>query len=558
MITTEEQLTAIRSPAKKLTIVACAGSGKTTTLIEKIKHMANQPDVRTEEIGIITYTNAAADVLRKRLMKEANPAYAHLGTTHSLIYRLVRIEHEARGFKPPTILPEGSASELLLTAAQMVGYKGSEKRLNDCYERSKYMSLKQRLTPEENAVARYRHMLATEGFYDYNTILVEGLRLITEGHGKTLDFVRSIKHLLVDEFQDAASIDIATFLAWPAETKTFVGDTNQSIFGWRGADREVFQRLKADGFIETKLSVNFRCAAEIVTAANNLIKYNVDHADYEMTAFNEVKGSVWHVEAGSQDILRAKIIDELKIAMGSGAKPSEMAVLCRTNLIADTYRSAIEQAGIPVEKEVKNFNIRDWPTAKLWLAFLASPDNNTMLRLLCQQAVLHFDEDYVIQAIEKGLSVNGLKEFVPEESPRMTLDDLALTGRKFNIDSDCIKHLVENYGNLTPGQALAEIKGGGDSPFTKSTEGVACVTAHSAKGREWDFVVVTEMTEGIWPLGSCSKIPELLREERRLAYVAMTRARYNLVLANSTSVIPPWGRRPEPASISRFITEALS
>lgn len=559
---TEEQIAAARHPADKLAIIACPGSGKTTTLTDRVAIALNEQGIFPGKVGIVTYTNAAARVLRQRI-DEKCPAdrdqpLGHCGTLHSLIFAIVRCEHKQRGLKPPTILPEEATAELLTQAAEAMGYKGSAKKLTECYEASKYqLHLQTMNDPAQLAVAHYRRMLATEGFYDYNSILVEGLRLITEGHEITKAAIASIEHLYVDEFQDAGKVDIEIYLSWPARTKTFVGDPNQSIFGFRGAYRNTLLKLEKEGFTVVNLTSNFRCSPSITAAANRLIVYNYEPGFRPMESNAHEYGDVELIQQTSQEALRTAVSQLIKSETTNFNTPeTEIAVLCRTNKIAESYRTALAQAGFTVETETALVSSQEWPQAKLWLSFLACPSNNLILRLLLSHAALPTTE--LLAAIVRDQSGNEAMGLVPPESPVMTVSGLLNTGRQFNIASSCLAYIEKEWGGLTPGAALAALRGNPDLIPAKRSVGVAVVTAHSAKGREWDTVVVTELTEGIWPLGSCAKIPEELKEERRLAYVAVTRARKRLYLGTCSSVIPPWGRRPEPASASRFIREALA
>lgn len=564
---TEQQEEAALYEGDKLAITACPGSGKTTTLVDRIVEF-EQDDVLLRHIGIVTYTNAAARVIADRATrrmipdehrteKTASVLFGHCGTLHSLIFALVRCEHRVRGWKPPTILPEEAALSLIHRCSEDVNYKGSDKKLKECYERTKYEELPDRKNPEELVIAHYRRTLAQEGFYDYNSLLVFGLALVKgAAHEETQLAINSIRHLIVDEFQDAAPVDIEIILNWPALTRTVVGDSNQCIFGFRGSDPTALNKfISVGGFHQIKLTKNFRSTPQIIKAANSLIGFNVDNGGSVMETDNPDGMDVMLIDGPSQEALKVSVASQLSAEREHHhTEWHEMAVLCRTNIIAESYRNALRAVNIPVEQEILATSRGDWPHLKLWLSFLACPTNDLILGLLLESGAM--DDSMIDEARIRGVPANSIHKLVPENSPAMSLSDLFITARTFNVDSHGVEYLMANHPDKTPGELLTILKGEQDIPSVR-VEGVAVVTAHSAKGREWDFVVVTEMNEGIWPLGSCAKVPAELREERRLAYVAMTRARKRLVLGSSRTTIPPWGRRPEPCQPSRFINEAL-
>jgi DNA helicase-2/ATP-dependent DNA helicase PcrA len=576
MNNTEAQQRAIITRATHVAVVAGPGAGKTKTLVERIRHMLGSA-IDPATVACITFTNGAAREIEKRLVcpmcegqgapktgpdPEPGCAYCngqpivlgYAGTVHGLMLRTVRLCHDLIGF-PATIsvLDEEQAGLLIKqvvddlrikpkpTVAQMNAALdlGPEKLLGGKFN-----------TGPEVLAAEYYQRLRRSGLLDFDSLLKFGAMALraADEHGFALPW----RHILWDEFQDSGDDDWAILNALPTTSAFIVGDPDQSIYGFRGARPSRFNSLlqPSAGFEVIALEDNFRCGTAICMSANQLIAHNTDrYAKITKSRSGQTaEVKCWHCQ-NEQAELR-QITEEI---WAKSDRWNEIAVLVRTNALVERLAKAIEGAGIRVKVRTSKRVPQDWAMARAALALIASPNNDLLAYWWLERTKGTKEANEIkLRALRAGRSINAQGIGIPYEiTVNLALEHLGRLG----VGVESLVRIKHAQARLPADATLLELAFALGQPEDEDEgEGVTISTIHAAKGREWDDVYLPAFESGIIPSGAKSAS---LEEERRLAFVAFTRARTRLVVTHSATRTPQWGgRRPEPAQPSQFITDA--
>jgi len=568
----KEQKAAAFSTAKRVLCVAGPGSGKTTTLVEAVaaKCRLNGP----QSVICITYTNAGANEMRKRLAElpvdKGGPItnIGFVGTLHAFLLRLLQ-----KQFKPwlpcaPAVVDDDAREDLLAVVVEELGCKCSKKKLLELLDDVRLIpgTKGRSYTKDELVAVEFHRRLRTNGLLTYDALLYYGEILIKALAGW------SYKHLFVDEFQDSAFADYRIYDAMPCETKFLVGDPDQAIYGFRGSKVEIICQLTALswGWEVYKLETNYRCQANIAAAAQRLISHNVSRINKHTVAFNPGGTVTCHVAASpAQELYHlgdeiCELVHSVGEELGSEADAAvkdlcrEMAVLCRTNKAAREVADFLKSRGLPVAFTEPAQEPRDWKAAKLLVAALANPASNVAWLAL----IAAVDGPDAAKLVKRNadFKMKSVRE-ASQELDRWRKDGLPAFATLLSHESRARLH-----------KACQELSGAGEWSFSDLSnylrsgeqqetrkEGITVTTLHGAKGLEWDVVFVMGCEEGNIPQ---AKKDTNLEEERRLMFVAMTRARLQLHVSWCSA--RPQNRGPnlppgplEPRQPSRFIAEAV-
>lgn len=346
MTLTPEQLKAIETTARLAVVIACAGSGKTTVIAERVKWLIAQ-GVNPEAIAAITYTNAAAFTLSTKIGYKIGFA----GTLHELCLKLLRQHGERIGFNTETlcVLSEEDSETFIEEQCKLLKYKGGRQELRLALLDGIPASV--RLTSTDLMVGRIFHTLKRTSTLTYDAILVYGLKLILKLNSEPIvsfddgsgDYGwNKFYHLLLDEAQDASDLDWAIYNALPVPNKFIVADPRQSLFEWRKGNPGNVLALTTRKDVETHyLHENFRSGQEICDLANKLAK------DFTpmMMGLPKKDFAAFALFASAEDEL-AEIIRFIKWELRAD-KDSTSAILLRTNALVEEYRPIIHDAGFP-------------------------------------------------------------------------------------------------------------------------------------------------------------------------------------------------------------------
>lgn len=545
----EIQLAAVRSRHAINLVLAGPGSGKTRTIVERIIHLIGR-GTKPAEIVAITYTNAAAREIEDRVQKAlvGKPELGFIGTLHGFMLKLLNEQTQDRDFPiraPFTVMDEDATEELLHEVIRRQRFKGSlAEAASFCAQGpplpAGHYSAAQRVASEYHGAMQGANML------DFDAILYYGLKLV-----QVLGNL-PYKHLLVDEFQDSADEDAAIYRALKIPNKLYCGDPDQAIFGFRGGRVDNIIHLEDTTGVESfRLEYNYRSGGDICATAQKLIEHNEKRVKKRTISMTGTTGSVelfvfqHHLE---EIVGVAGMVNRLWV---QGER--SIAVLCRTNYLVDQFGEAMRAAGLPIATKQRPTIPEDWKTAKLLLAVLANPEcDHAMLRYLKAR----YGEQFALEAKNTALAdyttVNQAK--MHWETPTNLIDVLEriqsegiLPDSRARIFETSSKLPVEaNVNDLILALSREELS------QKEEGLGITLTTCHAAKGREWDNVFLPAFEQGIIP--NANRDTDL-EEERRLAYVAITRARHRLAITHAHQRMGQWDQGAKPATPSQFLYE---
>src|SRR2546426_6325158 len=624
------QREAVEHPGGPLLVLAGAGSGKTRVLTARIAHLITALHVAPQRIFAVTFTNKAAGEMRTRIgqLLGADPRGLWIGTFHSLSARLLRREAPLLGFGPNFTIYDSDDSEALvkrlLEARQLSTKVYPPRTVHGVISSAK----NRMLTPEElgaqmdtpmikvaaDVYAALGPALKQANAMDFDDLLLHPLTLF-RAHPERLAYWQDrFQHVLVDEFQDtnAAQYLLVKHLASRHGNLCVVGDDDQAIYGWRGADVRHMLTFQNDfpGTKLVRLEQNYRSTQIILDAANGIIAENT--ARLGKTLFTEKKGGdpVTLLSSADERDEAEWLANEFARRATDGDVAYEgMAILYRTNAQSRPLEEAFRFRGIPYRLigAISFYERREVKDLLAYLRLIANPaDDAAFLRVVdvprrgvvdASLAVLGKAaagwQKPLLEAARRAGSVNDLRpnvrealsgvaalldrlrEAVGQADPATALETiLATTGYEQYLAEEGAEGMerIENVRELVAGAAAwAEVQDpdaveGTGTPVEryltqaalitpvdedKNEPGVTLLTAHMAKGLEWPIVALAGLEDGLFPLGRAADEPGGVEEERRLCYVGLTRARERLYLS--------WARtryrngRLELAEPSRFL-----
>ena len=624
------QREAVEHPGGPLLVLAGAGSGKTRVLTARIAHLITTLHVAPQRIFAVTFTNKAAGEMRTRIgqLLGADPRGLWIGTFHSLSARLLRREAPLLGFGLNFTIYDSDDSEALvkrlLEARQLSTKVYSPRSVHGVISSAK----NRMLTPEElgaqmdtplikvaaDVYAALGPALKQANAMDFDDLLLHPLTLFREHPERLAYWQDRFQHVLVDEFQDtnAAQYLLVKHLAKLHGNLCVVGDDDQAIYGWRGADVRHMLTFQNDfpGTKLVRLEQNYRSTQIILDAANGIISENT--ARLGKTLFTEKKGGepVTLLSSADERDEAEWLANEYARSAAAGDVAYEgMAILYRTNSQSRPLEEAFRFRGIPYRLigAISFYERREVKDLLAYLRLIANPaDDEAFLRVVnvprrgigdASLAVLGRAaagwQKPLLEAARRAGSVNDLRpnvrealsgvaalldrlrEAVGQADPATALETiLATTAYEQYLAEEGAEGMerIENVRELIAGAAAwAEVQDpeaaeGTGTPVERyltqaalitpvdedqNEPGVTLLTAHMAKGLEWPIVALAGLEDGLFPLGRSVEQPGGVEEERRLCYVGLTRARERLYLS--------WARtryrngRLELAEPSRFL-----
>ncbi|MBS0194108.1 MAG: UvrD-helicase domain-containing protein [Proteobacteria bacterium] len=615
-----DQLAAVRHVDGPLLVLAGAGSGKTRVITEKIAFLVRERGVSPRHIAAITFTNKAAREMRERVAKLL-PGDAGEGLTvctfHALGLRFLHVEHERAGLRRGFSVFD--ADDALAQVRDLVG-TGANKDAVEALRQLVSRAKNEGLSPEQAATlarsprereaaaiyARYQQRLSAFNAVDFDDLIRLPLQLLENDAELAAAWQERIRHLLVDECQDTngAQYRLLKVLAGRRGNLTCVGDDDQSIYAWRGANPENLDALARD-YPElriVKLEQNYRCSARILRAANQLIANN-PHAHPKQLWSRLDEGApirVWACEDAEAEAQR--VAGEIEFLRTSRKlHPGDFAVLFRGNHQSRPLEKALQLLRIPYHLTGGTAFLDRGEVKDLlaWLRVLANPEDDaaflravaspkrevgagTLAKLaeLARHANLPLARAAMQASLLKNLPARGaagLAEFtailarLQGEAERLSPSDLCrqvaersgllaalraqckgepeFARRKGHLDelADWFKDAAPSAGSLAAQLTLLSHADRGEAG-----DAVRLMSLHAAKGLEFACVFIVGCEDGTLP-HEASLDEGRLDEERRLFYVGITRAKQALYLSHSRQA-KRWGgiesRRP-----SRFLNE---
>jgi DNA helicase II / ATP-dependent DNA helicase PcrA len=590
----DEQLSAVEAVQGPVLVLAGAGVGKTRVLTARIAHLIASGRARAHEILAVTFTNKAAREMRERVSLFTGIAQGMpwLGTFHSISVRILRMHAELVGLRPNfTILDSDDQLRLLkqiLQAENLDDSRWPARLLASVIDGWKNRGLDPPHTPPSESAsfaggrgaalyAAYEARLKALNAVDFGDLLLECLRLFRE-HGDVLaSFQRRFRYILVDEYQDTNVVQYLwlRLLAQASGNLCCVGDDDQSIYGWRGADVENILRFEKDfpGARVIRLERNYRSGGHILAVASGLIAHNQGRLG--KTLFTDAPLGERPTVIGVWDSQEeARIIGEaIESAQQAGVSLDDIAILVRASFQMREFEERFIALALPYKviggpRFYERAEIRD---ALAYLRCVAQPDDDLAFERIYNQPKRGLGESTLATLHETrrraGVSLmRAAKALVETEElkarPRQILRDLLARFDRWRTRAAEITHeelaqeVLEESGYVdmwkaerTPDAAgrldnLKElVRSMGEFPdlaaflehvsLVMEVEGaqegerVSVMTLHAAKGLEFEIVFLPGWEEGLFPhqrsLEDNGRAG--LEEERRLAYVGLTRAR---------------------------------
>ncbi len=606
----EPQLAAVTHVDGPLLIFAGAGSGKTRTLTYRIAHLIAHHRVAPYRILAVTFTNKAAAEMRHRLEGIVGPDIARdlwVGTFHGICAKFLRRYPELVGLSPSFVIYDDSDQKALM--ARVIKDLGLDDRQYVAKAMLAHVSAHKRdghdpsTEPlgdgfDENIAEigrKYQEALRRSNAVDFDDLLLFVLQIVESTEfPQAADLRRKFSHVLVDEFQDTNLVQYRIVRALSAETRNLcvVGDDDQSIYRWRGADVRIIRGFKRDfpEALVVKLEQNYRSTKNIVRAALGIIEKADEREPKELwTAAAE--GDKIQVRACVDERMEAAYVTAgLKEGRVNGVQGNEQAVFYRTHAQSRVLEESLRGANIAYQI-IGGMKFFDRAEIKDMLAYLRLISNrhsdmdflrivnvpargigqksvNRLLELAAENATSLTDtlhhallDQSLANSAEKKLVVfqrlmNDLRSAKESLAPSELLErTLAETGYQKQLEladtaeSDArLQNLAELLGSLREYEAEAPLTGEPVSlegylervslvaaaDTMEDAPKVSLMTVHAAKGLEFEQVWLTGMEEETFPFrGLDGEDPEELDEERRLAYVAITRARRKLTITHA-------------------------
>lgn len=619
------QRLAVENTEGPLLVLAGAGSGKTRVLTYRVAHLMEN-GVPAWKILAITFTNKAAKEMKERVLALAGSAAEDcwISTFHACCAKILRRDIEKLGYKRSfTIYDEDDRNAVIKQC--MKALEMDEKQYPPRMLKSVISDAKNRLlSPEEwfqesdktfrekkmmEAFQRYESTLKDNNALDFDDLLVKTLQLMADNPPVLQYYQDKFSYILVDEYQDtnAAQYELVKLLASRSRNLCVVGDDDQSIYGWRGADiRNIldFEKDFADAKV-VKLEQNYRSTGNILDAANQVIAHNTGRKEKALwtEAGEGERLGVYRAlderdEAAFIAQMSAKIVRE-------GEKPGEIAVLYRTNSQSRVLEEAFVRAGIPyrVYGGTKFYDRKEVKDLIAYMRVLVNPDDDVSCRRVINEpkraigdstveTLLAYARENEMSLMTAALSCDDaglparaktavagfgemmveLTEQLYESAPDKFLETLiektgyveALKKSKDEEAQNRIENIQELQGavaefmRLNPEGSVADFLENvalvTDMDSMEESRGsVTLMTLHAAKGLEFNCVFLAGMEDGVFPLSRAMTEPDQMEEERRLCYVGITRARKRLFLSCAASRMLYNNRTSNPPS--QFLSE---
>ena len=606
MAFSKAQTQAIMHKDGPMMVLAGPGSGKTTVITHRVQYLTKEYGIDPGDILVITFTRAAAEEMRERYEAlTGGGSRVTFGTFHSIFFRILKLAYR---YTADNIVREEQQMQFVRELAQAGGLEPEDENEFAASILSEISSVKgERIALEHyyskncpDAVFRqlyagYEEKMRRTGLIDFDDMMVLCLELFTERKDILSAWQRRYRYILIDEFQDINRLqyEIVRMLAKPEDNLFIVGDDDQSIYRFRGAKPEIMLGFERDypGAGRILLDVNYRSTEEIVAPALRLIGENQKRFSKAIHTTGRhgknVITKLWQ-DPGEENLAIAR---EIQLYLQSGVRPGDIAVLYRTNAgprflmeklmeynlpfrtrdtVPNLYehwisRNILTYIRIAMGSRAREDILQVINRPKRYISRDAMPDETVSFE---KMKAFYAEKDWIaerIESLEGDLraiarmsplaAVNyirqgmGYDEYLIEYAAfrRMRPEELLETADELKESAAGFKTFDEWFAHI---DAYKEELLRQAAQRRTETDAITLATMHSAKGLEFPIVYILDANEGITP-HSRAMLDEDMEEERRLFYVAMTRAKTRL------HVYAVRERYHKKAEVSRFVWEYL-
>ena len=606
MAFSKAQTQAIMHKDGPMMVLAGPGSGKTTVITHRVRYLTKEYGIDPGDILVITFTRAAAGEMRERYEAlTGGGSRVTFGTFHSIFFRILKLAYR---YTADNIVREEQQMQFVRELAQAGGLEPEDENEFAASILSEISSVKgERIALEHyyskncpdtvfrQLYAGYEEKMRRAGLIDFDDMMVLCLELFTERKDILSAWQRRYRYILIDEFQDINRLqyEIVRMLAKPEDNLFIVGDDDQSIYRFRGAKPEIMLGFERDypGAGRILLDVNYRSTEEIVAPALRLIGENQKRFSKAIHTTGRhgknVITKLWQ-DPGEENLAIAR---EIQLYLQSGVRPGDIAVLYRTNAgprflmeklmeynlpfrtrdtVPNLYehwisRNILTYIRIAMGSRAREDILQVINRPKRYISRDAMPDETVSFE---KMKAFYAEKDWIaerIESLEGDLraiarmsplaAVNyirqgmGYDEYLIEYAAfrRMRPEELLETADELKESAAGFKTFDEWFAHI---DAYKEELLRQAAQRRTETDAITLATMHSAKGLEFPIVYILDANEGITP-HSRAMLDEDMEEERRLFYVAMTRAKTRL------HVYAVRERYHKKAEVSRFVWEYL-
>ncbi|MFE8736105.1 DNA helicase PcrA, partial [Streptococcus pyogenes] len=611
----DRQAQAVQTTEGPLLIMAGAGSGKTRVLTHRIAYLIDEKFVNPWNILAITFTNKAAREMKERALS-LNPATKDtlIATFHSMCVRILRREADHIGYNRNfTIVDPGEQRTLMKRILKQLNIdpkKWNERSIlgtisnakNDLLDEKGYEA--QAADMYSQIVARcykaYQEELRRSEALDFDDLIMMTLRLFDANPDVLAYYQQRYQYIHVDEYQDTnhAQYQLIKLLASRFKNICVVGDADQSIYGWRGADMQNILDFEKD-YPDAKvvlLEENYRSTKKILQAANDVINNNRNRRPKKLWTQNADGEQLVYYRANDERdeaVFVASTISNMSQELGKNFK--DFAVLYRTNAQSRTIEEALLKSNIPYTMVggTKFYSRKEIRDLIAYLTIVANPaDNISFERIVNEpkrgvgpgtldklrqfayesdQSLLEAASNLLMSPL-KGKAAQAIMDLanilgqLRQDLDQMSITDLAeaLLEKTGYLDSLRLQNTLESQARIENIEEFLSVTKNFDESSASQEEDetgvdrlgrflndlaliadtddsqaeaaeVTLMTLHAAKGLEFPVVFLIGMEEGVFPLSRASEDPDELEEERRLAYVGITRAEEVLFMTNANT-----------------------
>ncbi len=590
----DRQKEAVTYTTGPLLVLAGAGSGKTRVLTTRIAYLILEKQVDPTNVLAITFTNKAAKEMKERVNGLlGNISYRiQISTFHSFGLLILKQNYDKIGLTKnftiidsedslaiiKKIIKEMNLDTKIYSPKQIKNQiSGAKNEMMDYDEYSKYANT----LFEEKVVEiykRYQAKLKSNNSVDFDDLLIMPIKLFQNYPSILKEYQEQYKYILIDEYQDTnqAQYILTKMISAKYRNICVVGDNDQSIYSFRGANYHNILNFEKD-YPDAKvimLEENYRSTKNILNVANDIIKNNSLRKDKNLWTNNTEGLKIKYFKTDNEKDETYKVVTEIRKLIDDNVPLNEIAVLYRTNVQSRNLEEAFLKSNIPY-KVIGSFYFYKRKEIKDLIAYLKliynPKDDNSLLRVInvpkrkigiktIEKLTTYANSNNlcIFDAINSGkeLEFKNLINELINQSEKLTLTELVdyildKTGMKKELEEEktleaeakiehleefksITKYFEENSGIISLEEFLDSISLVADMEEMKNNDNVVTLmTIHSSKGLEFNNVFITGLEEGIFPHSNSFQDKEQLEEERRLCYVAVTRAKNNLYLLNA-------------------------
>ena len=611
----DRQKEAVVNTDGPMLILAGAGSGKTKVLTTKVAYLIEEKNIDPNNILAITFTNKAAKEMKERIFKlEGNSAfYIQISTFHSFGLKILKENCELLGYeKNFTILDSDDSLSIIKKIMKELNIDANKynpkaiknvisNNKNEIIDPEKY-SLYVNTDFDEIALEVYRKYeksLKISNAVDFDDLLILPLKLFNNNPGVLQKYQEKYQYVFIDEYQDTNEPQyiLSKMISAKYKNITVVGDADQAIFTWRGANYKNILNFEKD-YKDAKvvlLEENYRSTKTILNAANNVIKNNKVRKEKNLWTQNEEGSKITYYKAFDEKDESNYVVNEIKKLIEKGVNPKDICVLYRANAQSRTVEEAFLTSNISYNivgsyafynrKEIKDliaylkliYNNKDDVSLLRVINYPKRGIGNKAIENLAIKSNVLDKSLYEVIDSGKELEFKNMIEEIKKEESHLTLTELIdmvldKSGMKKSLEDEksieadirlenleefksIAKAMEINEGIVSLEELLDKLALVSDVSEQKNDneDKVTLMTMHAVKGLEYDYVFVVGVEEGLFPHSNSLESNDELEEERRLCYVAITRAKKKLYLINARSRIL-YGKVSSNVP-SRFINE---